>query len=252
MKHKSFITFYKFSVTVVVMSEDGLKPKVNDAYDSLQELLKSTYDLQNLLAATELSDTDDDEFDDEYDDMFLDDKIDDDDLQSLIDYNTNDVLSTPLPRINDCVEIQIDDVSEDVKRNAVVNVRNFTREMDYKDVRNVLLDYDGIVDIGDMFHYFDLDNLIIKNVDIFSWYNVLPDCNVGTIRFENCELTKHYSVQTLSDDVETSLDFIFKDTDLIMKIECVNCSIDFVDALLLGIDKVGENHRFGNIEIEIK
>lgn len=149
-------------------------------------------------------------------------------------------------------KIQIGDVSEDVKRNAVVNVRNFTREMDYKDVKNVLLDYDGNVELGEIFHYFDLDNLIIKNVDIFSWYNMLPDCTVGTIRFENCELAKRYSVRTISDDCETSLDFIFENTDSIGKIECVNCSEEFVDVLMLGIDKIDENHRFGNIEIEIK
>lgn len=178
-------------------------------------------------------------------------KMTDDVIQSMIDYNINDVMSTPLPR-NNYTKIQIGDVSDDVRRNAVVNVRNFTREMDYKDVKNVLLDYDGNVDIGDMFHYFDLDNLIIKNADIFSWYNMLPDCNVGTVRFENCELAKRYSVRTISDDCETSLDFVFEDTDSIGKIECVNCSEEFVDALMLGIDKIDDNHRFGNIEIEIK
>lgn len=177
--------------------------------------------------------------------------ITDDFMESMFDYNVNDTLSTLSPR-NNYVEIQIGDVSEDVRRSAVVNVRNFTREMDYKDVKNVLLDYDGNVDIGDMFHYFDLDNLVIKNVDIFSWYNMLPDCNVGTVRFENCELAKRYSVRTISDDCETSLDFIFEDTDSIGKIECVNCSEEFVDVLMLGIDKIDDNHRFGNIEIEIK
>lgn len=177
--------------------------------------------------------------------------ITDDFMESMFDYNVNDTFSTLSPR-NNYVEIQIGDVSEDVRRNAVVNVRNYTKEMDYKDVKNVLLDYDGNVELGEIFHYFDLDNLIIKNVDIFSWYNMLPDCTVGTIRFENCELAKHYSVWTLSDNVKTSLDFIFEDTDLIGKIEFVNCSDEFVDVLMLGIDKIDENHRFGNIEIEIK
>ena len=133
-----------------------------------------------------------------------------------------------------------------------MNVRNFTRDMDFDSVKNVILDYDGNVEIGEIFHCCDLDNLIIKNVDIFSWYNVLPDCNVGTVRFENCELAKCYSVWTLSDNVETSLDFIFENTDSIGKIECVNCSEEFVDVLMLGIDKIDENHRFGDIEIEIK
>lgn len=172
-------------------------------------------------------------------------------VDSIIDYNVNDALNTLSP-MNDFVEIQIGDVSEDVRRNAVVNVRNFTREMDYEDVENVLLDYDGNVDIGEMLHYFDLENLIIKNVDIFSWYNVLPHCTIGTIRFENCGLAKHYSVWTLLDDVETSLDFIFKETESIRKIKCVNCSSEFVDVLLLGIDKVDKNYRFGSIEIEIE
>ncbi len=31
----------------------------------------------------------------------------------------------------------------------------------------------------------------------------------------------------------------------------VNCSNEFVDVLLMGIDKVDENHRFGSIEIEL-
>ena len=178
-------------------------------------------------------------------------KMTNDEIQSWIDYNVNDALSTVSPRDN-YTKIQIGDVSEDVKRNAVVNVRNFTREMDYKDVKNVLLDYDGNVELGEIFHYFDLDNLIIKNVDIFSWYNVLPQCTIGTIRFENCELAKRYSVRTISDDCETSLDFIFENTDSIGKIECVNCSEEFVDVLMLEIDKIDENHRFGDIEIEIK
>ena len=222
------------------MVGDSVKGDVNNAYGSFQELLRATQDL--LEAAEPPSELDD------YD-VFADDN--DDYLQSLIDYNVNDTLSTLLPR-NDFVEIQIGDVSEDVRRNAVTNVRNFTREMDYKDVKNVLLDYDGLVDIGEILHYFDLENLIIRNVDIFAWHNVLPHCTVGTIRFENCELAKHYSVSTLSDDVKTSLDFIFEETDSIGKIECVNCSSDFVDVLLLGVDKINEGHRFGNIEIEIE
>lgn len=154
--------------------------------------------------------------------------------------------------MSDYVEIQIGDVSEDVRRNAVVNVRNFTRDMDFDDVKDVILDYDGNVELGEIFHYFDLDNLIIQNVDIFSWYNVLPNCTVGTIRFENCELAQRYSVRTISDNCETSLDFIFEGTNSIGKIECVNCSEEFVNVLMLGIDKIDDNHRFGNIEIEIK
>lgn len=172
-------------------------------------------------------------------------------VDSIIDYNVNDTLNTLLS-MSDYVEIQIDDVSEDVRRNAVMNVRNFTREMDYKDVKNVILDYDGNVELGEIFHYFDLDNLIIRNVDIFSWYNVLPNCTVGTIRFENCELAQRYSVRTISDNCETSLDFIFEGTNSIGKIECVNCSEEFVDVLMLGSNKIDENHRFGDIEIEIK
>ena len=178
-------------------------------------------------------------------------KMTDDVIQSVIDYNFNDVMSTLSPR-NNYVEIQIGDVSEDVRRNAVVNVRNFTKDMDFEDVKNVLLDYDGNVDIGEILHHFDLEKLVIKNVDIFSWYNMLPHCTVGTIRFENCELAKRYSVRTISDDCETSLDFIFEDTGSIGKIECVNCSSDFVDVLLLGVDKIDEGHRFGDIEIEIE
>ena len=215
-----------------MMNRNDLMGDVENSYKSLKELIQETSDL------LEQSDS-------------LYQVADDDYLQDLIDYNTNDVLSISLP-MNDYVEIQIGDVSEDVRRNAVVNVRNFTREMDYKDVKNVLLDYDGNVELGEIFHYFDLDNLIIKNVDIFSWYNMLPDCNVGTVRFENCELAKRYSVRTISDDCETSLDFIFEDTDSIGKIECVNCSEEFVDVLMLGIDKIDENHRFGDIEIEIE
>lgn len=205
---------------------------MKDSYEFLKEMIQLLDDLND-------------------EDEIMDDEMTNDEIQSWIDYNVNDALSTVSPRDN-YTKIQIGDVSEDVRRSAVVNVRNFTREMDYKDVKNVLLDYDGNVDIGDMFHYFDLDNLVIKNVDIFSWYNMLPDCNVGTIRFENCELAKRYSVRTISDDCETSLDFIFEDTDSIGKIECVNCSEEFVDVLMLGIDKIDENHRFGDIEIEIK
>lgn len=214
------------------MSEDGLKNDVKDSYEFLKEMIQLLDDLND-------------------EDEIMDDEMTNDEIQSWIDYNVNDALSTVSPRDN-YTKIQIGDVSEDVKRNAVVNVRNFTREMDYKDVKNVLLDYDGNVELGEIFHYFDLDNLIIKNVDIFSWYNMLPDCTVGTIRFENCELAKRYSVRTISDDCETSLDFIFENTDSIGKIECVNCSEEFVDVLMLGIDKIDENHRFGNIEIEIK
>ena len=215
-----------------MMNRNDLMGDVENSYKSLKELIRETSDL------LEQSDS-------------LYQVADDDYLQDLIDYNTNDVLSISLP-MNDYVEMQIDDVSEDVRINAVMNVRNFTREMDYKDVKNVLLDYDGNVELGEIFHYFDLENLVIKNVDIFSWYNMLPYCTVGTIRFENCELAKHYSVWTLSDDVETSLDFIFEKTRSIERIECVNCSDEFVDVLMLGIDKIDENHRFGDIEIEIK
>lgn len=214
------------------MSEDGLKNDVKDSYEFLKEMIQLLDDLND-------------------EDEIMDDEMTNDEIQSWIDYNVNDTLSTLSPRDN-YTKIQIGDVSEDVKRNAVVNVRNFTREMDYKDVKNVLLDYDGNVELGEIFHYFDLDNLIIKNVDIFSWYNMLPDCNVGTVRFENCELAKRYSVRTISDDCETSLDFIFENTDSIGKIECVNCSEEFVDVLMLGIDKIDENHRFWDIEIEIK
>lgn len=205
----------------------GLINDVRDSHQSLKNMVQSLGELQDEV------------------------KMTDDVIQSMIDYNFNDVMSTPLPR-NNYTKIQIDDVSEDVRRNAVMNVRNFTREMDYKDVKNVLLDYDGNVDIGEILHHFDLENLVIKNVDIFSWYNMLPHCTVGTIRFENCELAKHYSVRTTSDNHETSLDFIFDESSVIGKIECVNCSDEFVDVLMLGIDKIDENHRFGNIEIEIK
>lgn len=214
------------------MSEDSLKNDVKDSYEFLKEMIQLLDDLND-------------------EDEIMDDEMTNDEIQSWIDYNVNDTLSTLSPRDN-YTKIQIGDVSEDVKRNAVVNVRNFTREMDYKDVKNVLLDYDGNVELGEIFHYFDLDNLIIKNVDIFSWYNMLPDCNVGTVRFENCELAKRYSVRTISDDCETLLDFIFENTDSIGKIECVNCSEEFVDVLMLGIDKIDENHRFWDIEIEIK
>lgn len=206
---------------------DGLMNDVKDSYELLNEMTRL---LDELNDETEMTN---------------------DDFESMIHYNFNDEMSTPLPR-NNYTKIQIGDVSEDVRRNAVVNVRNFTRDMDFDSVKNVILDYDGNVEIGEIFHCCDLDNLIIKNVDIFSWYNVLPDCNVGTVRFENCELAKCYSVWTLSDNVETSLDFIFENTDSIGKIECVNCSEEFVDVLMLGIDKIDENHRFGDIEIEIK
>lgn len=209
------------------MSDGGLKNDVKDSYELLKEMTKLLDELNDEVAIT------------------------DDFMESMFNYNINDALSTLSPR-NNHTKIQIGDVSEDVRRSEVVNVRNFTREMDYKDVKNVLLDYGGNVELGEIFHYFDLDNLIIKNVDIFSWYNMLPNCNVGTVRFENCELAKRYSVSTISDNCETSLDFIFEDTDSIGKIECVNCSEEFVDVLMLGIDKIDENHRFGDIKIEIK
>lgn len=206
---------------------DSLMNDVRDSHQSLKEMVKAVVELQDEV------------------------KMTDDVIQSMIDYNFNDVMSTLSPR-NNYVEIQIGDVSEDVRRNAVVNVRNFTREIDYRDVKNVLLDYDGNADISSIGSYLDLDYLLIKNVDIFSWYNILPYSTVGTIRFENCELAKRYSVRTISDDCETSLDFIFGGTNSIGKIECVNCSEEFIDVLMLGIDKIDENHRFGDIEIEIK
>ena len=205
----------------------GLMNDVRDSHQSLKNMVQSLGELPDEV------------------------KMTDDVIQSMIDYNFNDVMSTPLPR-NNYTKIQIGDVSEDVRRNAVVNVRNFTRDMDFDDVKDVILDYDGNVELGEIFHYFDLENLIIKNVDIFSWYNVLPYCTIGTIRFENCELAKHYSVRTTSDNHETALDFIFDKTSIIGKIECVNCSNEFVNVLLMGIDKVDENHRFGSIEIEIE
>lgn len=207
--------------------DSGLMNDVRDSHQSLKNMVQALDKLQDEV------------------------KMTDDVIQSVIDYNFNDVMSTLSPR-NNYVEIQIGDVSEDVRRNAVVNVRNFTKDMDFEDVKNVLLDYDGNVDIGEILHHFDLEKLVIKNVDIFSWYNMLPHCTVGTIRFENCELAKRYSVRTISDDCETSLDFIFEDTGSIGKIECVNCSSDFVDVLLLGVDKIDEGHRFGDIEIEIE
>lgn len=205
---------------------------VGDSYQSLKELMKSTRGLKDNMKL--LSQDDDDDY-----------------LQSLIDYNVNDVLSTQLPT-NDYVEIQIGDVSEDVRRNAVVNIHNYTKDMNLRDVKNLRIDYDGNIELNYISSYLDLDNLVIKNVDVFAQYNLLPYCTVGTIRFENCKLAKHYSVRTLSDDVETSLDFIFENTATIGKIECVNCSDEFVDVLMMGIDKVDENHRFGSIEIEIK
>lgn len=176
------------------MARGGLMDDVEKSYQGLKETIQALGELREATKMTRLG------------------------VDSIIDYNVNDTLNTLLP-MSDYVEIQIGDVSEDVRRNAVLNVRNYTKEMDYKDVKNVLLDYDGNVDIGDMFHYFDLDNLIIKNVDMFSWYNVLPNCTVRAIRFENCELAKRYSVSTISDNCETSLDFIFEDTDSIGKIE---------------------------------
>lgn len=209
------------------MARGGLMDDVEKSYQGLKETIQALGELREATEMTRIG------------------------VDSIIDYNVNDTLNTLLP-MSDYVEIQIGDVSEDVRRNAVLNVRNYTKEMDYKDVENVLLDYDGNVDIGEILHYFELENLIIKNVDIFSWYNVLPHCTIGTIRFENCELAKHYSVRTTSDNHETSLDFIFDETSVIGKIECVNCSNEFVDVLLMGIDKVDENHRFGSIEIEIE
>ena len=209
------------------MSDGGLKNDVKDSYELLKEMTQLLDELNDEVAIT------------------------DDFMESMFDYNVNDALSTLAPR-NNYVEIQIGDVSEDVRRNAVVNVRNFTREIDYGDVKNVLLDYDGNVDVSSIGSYLDLDYLLIKNVDIFSWCNILPYSTIGIVRFENCELAKRYSVRTISDDCETSLDFIFEGTNSIGKIECVNCSDEFVDVLMLGIDKIDENHRFGDIEIEIK
>lgn len=209
------------------MTRGGLMDDVEKSYQGLKETIQALGELREATKMTRLG------------------------VDSIIDYNVNDTLNTLLP-MSDYVEIQIGDVSEDVRRNAVVNVRNFTRDMDFDDVKDVILDYDGNVELGEIFHYFDLDNLIIRNVDIFSWYNVLPNCTVGTIRFENCELAQRYSVRTISDNCETSLDFIFEGTNSIGKIECVNCSEEFVNVLMLRIDKIDDNHRFGNIEIEIK
>lgn len=209
------------------MNDGGLKNDVKDSYELLKEMTQLLDELNDEVAIT------------------------DDFMESMFDYNVNDALSTLAPR-NNYVEIQIGDVSEDVRRNAVANVRNFTREIDYGDVKNVLLDYDGNVDVSSIGSYLDLDYLLIKNVDIFSWYNILPYSTIGIVRFENCELARRYSVRTISDDCETSLDFIFEGTNSIGKIECVNCSDEFVDVLMLGIDKIDENHRFGDIEIEIK
>lgn len=205
----------------------GLMNDVKDSYELLKEMAQLLDELN-----------DDAEMTDDF-------------MESMTHYNFNDVMSTPLPR-NNYTKIQIGDVPEDARRNLVVNVRNFTRDMDFDDVKNVILDYDGNADISSIGSYLDLDYLLIKNVDIFSWYNVLPYSTVGTIRFENCELAKCYSVRTISDSCETSLDFIFEGTNSIGKIECVNCSEEFVDVLMLGIDKIDDNHRFGNIEIEIK
>ena len=205
---------------------------VENSYQSLKQLIKETNDLPEESYSWHEDD-------------------DDDYLQSLIDHDVNDVLYT-LPSMNNYVDIQIGDMSEDIRRNAVVSIHNYTKDMNLRGVKNLRIDYDGNIELDYISNYLDLDNLVIKNVDIFSWYNVLPHCTIGTIRFENCELAKHYSVRTLSDDVKTSLDFIFEETDSIGKIECVNCSSDFVDVLLLGVDKVDEGHRFGNIEIEIE
>ena len=209
------------------MNDGGLKNDVKDSYELLKEMTQLLDELNDEVAIT------------------------DDFMESMFDYNVNDALSTLAPR-NNYVEIQIGDVSEDVRRNTVVNVRNFTREIDYGDVKNVLLAYDGNADVSSIGSYLDLDYLLIKNVDIFSWYNILPYSTIGIVRFENCELAKRYSVRTISDDCETSLDFIFEGTNSIGKIECVNCSDEFVDVLMLGIDKIDENHRFWDIEIEIK
>lgn len=209
------------------MTRGGLMDDVEKSYQGLKETIQALGELREATKKKRLG------------------------VDSIIDYNVNDALNTLLP-MSDYVEIQIGDVSEDVRRNAVVNVRNFTRDMDFDDVKDVILDYEGNVELGEIFHYFDLDNLIIQNVDIFSWYNVLLNCTVGTIRFENCELAQRYSVRTISDNCETSLDFIFEGTNSIGKIECVNCSEEFVNVLMLGIDKIDDNHRFGNIEIEIK
>lgn len=209
------------------MTRGGLMDDVEKSYQDLKETIQALGELREATKMTRIG------------------------VDSIIDYNVNDTLNTLLP-MSDYVEIQIGDVSEDVRRNAVVNVRNFTGDMDFDDVKDVILDYEGNVELGEIFHYFDLDNLIIQNVDIFSWYNVLPNCTVGTIRFENCELAQRYSVRTISDNCETSLDFIFEGTNSIGKIECVNCSEEFVNVLMLGIDKIDDNHRFGNIEIEIK
>ena len=214
------------------MSRNDLMGDVENSYQSLKQLIRETNDLPE-----------------KPDSLYED--VDDDFLQSLIDHNDNDVLYT-IPSMNNYVDIQIGDMSEDIRRNAVVSIRNYTKDMNLRGVKNLRIDYDGNIELDYISSHLDLDNLVIKNVDVFSWYNLLPYCTVGTIRFENCELANHYSVRTLSDGVETSLDFIFKNTVTIGKIECVNCESDFVDVLLLGVDKIGEGHRFGNIEVEIK
>lgn len=213
------------------MGGNNLMDDVGNSYQSLKELMKSTR-----------------EFEDDMESLYHDDE---DYLQSLIDYNVNDALNT-LPSMNNYVDIQFGDMSEDVRRNAVINIYNYTKDMNLQGVKNLRIDYDGNIELNYISSHLDLDNLVIKNVDVFSWHNLLPYGTVGTIRFESCGLAKHYSVKTLSDDVETSLDFIFENTAAIGKIECVNCSNEFVDALMLGIDKIDENHRFGDIEIEIK
>lgn len=89
------------------MSEDGLKNDVKDSYEFLKEMIQLLDDLND-------------------EDEIMDDEMTNDEIQSWIDYNVNDTLSTLSPRDN-YTKIQIGDVSEDVKRNAVVNVRNFTR-----------------------------------------------------------------------------------------------------------------------------
>lgn len=77
-----------------MMNRNDLMGDVENSYKSLKELIRGTSDL------LEQSDS-------------LYQVADDDYLQDLIDYNTNDVLSISLP-MNDYVEIQIGDVSEDV------------------------------------------------------------------------------------------------------------------------------------------
>lgn len=130
------------------MRDDGLKNDVKGSYELLKEMTQLLDELN-----------DEDEMTDES-------EMTDDEIQSWIDYNINDALSTLSTR-NNYTKIQIGDVSEDVRRNAVINVRNFTRDMDFEDVKNVLLDYDGNVELSEIFHYIDLDNLIIKKCGHF-------------------------------------------------------------------------------------